>query len=175
MITLSNEKICGGKEILTRLSWETFEKFSSLIVDDIKDKKYNLDEVCLLGVARGGLPLLTYVSHNISVRNISVVQSMMTKSDNPFDYGKAKIILDGIRKEFKHYILFEDIIYKGSTIEIVQNFLKESGKEVLGIYSLVADERYKNSNIDVKIKTASTIKSEAWVKFPWEDSKKGIK
>lgn len=174
MITLSDKKICSGKNIFTKLSWGTFEKFSNLIVNDIKNKNYNLDEVCLLGIARGGLPLLTYVSHNISVRNISIVQAKMTKSDNLFDYGNAKIILDGIREDFKYYILFEDIIYKGSTIELVQNFLKEKNKKILEIYSLVADEKYINPNIDIKIKTASIIKTEDWVKFPWEDSQKWI-
>ncbi len=71
-------------------------------------------------------------------------------------------------KKGEEFILLEDIVYKGNTVKEIVDILTKNGKKVHSIYSLVIDENYSNDNIPVKIKSASTIRNEAWVKFPWE-------
>lgn len=146
------------------LDWSKFEELANLIIEDIEKKKFDKNKICLLGAARGALPLLTYISHKTNIRNISVVQLQMTKSDIPFDYGEVKVLLKGIRNEFQDFIILEDIIYKGNTIKEILKLLKN--KNVKEIYSLVIDEKY--IPIEYKVSSACMIKAEQWIKFPWE-------
>lgn len=146
------------------LSWKEFEELSNLIVEDIERKGFDKNKICLLGAARGALPLLTYISHKTNIRNISVVQLQMTNSDNPFDYGEVKVLFEGIRNEFQDFIILEDIIYKGNTVKEILKLLKN--KNIKAIYSLVIDEKYLP--MKHRVSSACMIKTEQWIKFPWE-------
>ena len=122
-------------------------------------------------MARGGLPLLVTLSHMLGVRQISIIQTQMSNSDNCHDYGKFRYMSDNIDESKKKCILFEDIIYKGTTTNGVIDILKSRGKEVLSVYSLIIDENFKNidiSNNDVAIKYAYEITADDWVYFYWE-------
>ncbi|MEG2379874.1 MAG: phosphoribosyltransferase family protein [Bacilli bacterium] len=165
---LLGEKSTRYKEEISKLTWDEFEELADIIADHIIYNKLNLQKVCLLGTARGALPLLTYISHQTGIRDISVMQLKMTNSDKPFDYGNVKVLLKAIRLDFDKFIVLEDIIYKGQTINIIQDELQKYGKEILEIYSLVIDEAYSNKNINLKVKAASVIKKDKWVVFPWE-------
>lgn len=164
MLLLSDKKIKIDGNIY-KLSWEEFEYLAKIISDDILKQKYDKSTTCLLGTARGALPLLTYVSHKTGIRNISVVQLQMTNSDNPFDYGEVKLLLNGIREDFENFIILEDIVYKGNTVKEIIKLLKN--KKIEKIYSLVIDEGYF-ACISNKIYSASILEREKWVKFPWE-------
>lgn len=54
---------------------------------DLKNKK-----IGLIGIARGALPLLVALSHELEIRSVSVIQVQMTNSDKKYDYGLAKIV-----------------------------------------------------------------------------------
>ena len=62
------------------------------IAEDIR-KNYDIrnKKIGLIGIARGALPLLVALSHELEIRYINVVQIEMTKSDREYDYGKVKI------------------------------------------------------------------------------------
>ncbi len=94
MILLGEKQIGYDSDNINRLSWNEFEELAELIAKDINNSSLGQMKVCLLGVARGGLPLLTYVSHHTGIRDVSIVQAKMTRSDNPFDYGKTKVFLE---------------------------------------------------------------------------------
>ena len=168
MILLSNKKygFTEDKEIIN-LSWEEFEGLAKEISNDILKDKINKNKICLLAAARGALPLLTYISHKTGIRNVSVIQIQMTNSDTPYDYGKVRLLLEAIREEFEDFIILEDIIYKGNTIKEIINILKNKNKTIKKVYSLILDENYK-SNCEYKIYSASLLKEEKWIKFPWE-------
>ncbi len=168
MKLLSQEKIGFNNDKFEQLSWDKFEKLSNIIVNDIISNNFHLEKVSLLGIARGALPLLSYVSHHIKIRDLSIIQLKMTNSDKPFDYGTASILFKAIRNDFDKFIIFEDIIFKGQTIQLVQDEIHKENKEIIAIYSLVADQAYKNDYIKVPIRTAAIIKKNNWVKFPWE-------
>lgn len=152
------------------LSWEQFDE----MVKQFSNKICSLpdpDKLCLLGVARGGLPLLTAVSHQTGIRNISIVQTQITNTDTPFDYGNIRLLIDGIRDEFDKFIVLEDIIGTGETLKFLLRYLQKKGKSISSIFSLVIDEDFLNSSeIDVPIYGGVKLPSKNWVVFPWERS-----
>ena len=168
MELLSIKKIGFESGSIFKLNWSDFEALAQIIVNHIIENKLHLKNVCLLGNARGALPLLTYVSHHTGIREISIIQLKRTKSDLPFDYGEVTILLKAIRNDFVNFIVLEDIVYKGHTIHQIQNELQKENKKIIEIYSLVIDEKYKNDIVKIKVKSASIIAENKWVKFPWE-------
>lgn len=168
MVLLGFEKIGFTEGEIFYLSWANFEHLAQLIVKNIIENELHLKKVCLLGCARGALPLLTYVSHHTGIRAISIVQLKMTKSDLPFDYGEASVLLKAIRKDFDDFIVLEDIIYKGQTIQQIQKEIEKENKKIIEIFTLVIDEKYQNEHISANVKAAAIMATNKWIKFPWE-------
>ena len=146
------------------------------IAEDIK-KKYNIskDDIELVGMARGGLPMLVTISHLLNIRKISMIQTQMSNSDKCHDYGKFRYISDNIDNKKRNCILLEDIIYKGVTTKGVIDILKKRNKKILSVYSLVIDEGFKNiENFNIDIKYVYEIEKDEWVYFFWETDLKEI-
>ena len=123
------------------LTWEQFNELVKQFSNEICSFP-DFHKLCLLGVARGGLPLLTAVSHQTGIRNISVVQTQITNTDTPFDYGNIRLLIDGIRGEFDKFIILEDIVGTGETLKFLQQYLQEKGKSISSVFSLVIDEDF---------------------------------
>lgn len=173
------EKILSSNNKIVKFNYDNYMYACKRMAEEIK-KNYNLDEedIELIGMARGGLPMLVTLSHLLGIRKISMIQTQMSNSDNCHDYGKFRYMSDNIDNSKKKCILLEDIIYKGTTTNGVINILKERGKEILGVYSLIIDEGFKKieiSNNDVEIKYAYEIVEDDWVYFFWETDLKEIK
>ena len=173
-VCLSEEakKKLKSKNKVAKLDYANYIDACKKIAEDIKNN-YDLSngDIELIGMARGGLPMLVTLSHFLDVREISMIQTQMSNSDNCHDYGKFRYMSDNIKDNKKKCILFEDIIYKGTTSNGVINILQERGKEVLGVYSLVIDANFKDieiENKDVFIKYAYEIEADNWVYFFWE-------
>ena len=165
---LGNEKLISKKGF-AKVTLSKFRKALKLVAEDLNK---NYDDVCLLGIARGGLPFAVGVSHFSGKRRLISIQIQMNKSDNVADYGKAYIYSNVFDSQFNNFILFEDIIYKGQSINEAVSLLKEKGKNVLGVYTLVLDENYENESVfkhpDIPVKYVYTVKADDWVYFPWE-------
>src|SRR5574344_2584752 len=118
------------------------------IAEDIK-AKYDIsnDDIELVGMARGGLPMLVTLSHLLGIRKVSMIQTKMSNSDNCHDYGDFRYVSDNLDNTKKKCILLEDIIYKGTTTNGVIDILKEKNKNILAVYSLIIDEGFKDINI----------------------------
>ena len=170
LIDLNKEMLISNDSNNAYVDLDKFRKALEIISNDII--QYRDENVCLLGIARGGLPLMTGVSHFSGIRDVTAIQIQMNKSDKQHDYGKAFIRDASFNDGFSKYILFEDIIYKGQSINQVTKILKEKGKEVLGVYSLVKDENFENDSVyefpEVPIKYVYTVTKDHWVYFPWE-------
>jgi orotate phosphoribosyltransferase len=141
----------------------------AISTDILNSKALSSEEVGLVGIARGALPMLTSVSHFTGKRRVSVIQNKMTNSDNCYDYGKVVNLSINLSDEFKKYILLEDIVYRGQTIGEAVRIIESIGSEVEAIYSLVADEnaaRYSKLNIPVKY--CYDLEADQWVHFLWE-------
>ena len=171
------EKLLSSNNKIVKFNYDIYMYACKRMAEEIKNN-YNLEDIELIGMARGGLPMLVTLSHLLGIRKISMIQTQMSNSDNCHDYGKFRYISDNIDSSKKKCILLEDIIYKGTTTNGVINILKEKGKEILGVYSLIIDEGFKKieiSNNDVEIKYTYEIIEDDWVYFFWETDLKEIK
>lgn len=167
-----NVKKLTGKNKVVKFDYAKYMSACKLIAQDIKDK-YDLtrNDIELVGIARGGLPMLVTLSHLLDIRRISMIQTQMSNSDNCHDYGNFRYMNDNLDDTKRKCILFEDIIYKGKTTNGVINKLKEKNKEICAVYSLIIDEGFKDieiDNSDVEINYIYEIKKDDWVYFFWE-------
>lgn len=143
-----------------------------VIADDIM-KSYDLKskQIGLIGIARGALPLLVALSHELEIRSVSVIQVQMTNSNKKYDYGLAKIVNGYIDDYFNEYIVLEDMISHGRSVNLVVNELTEKNKKVLAIYSLFMNRDMKKLKLDnecMDIKYVYLTRQEQWVYFFWE-------
>ena len=170
---LNEEKILLKSENkIIKFNYNHYIEACKIIADDIR-KNFDLEHenIELIGMARGGLPMLVTLSHLLGIRQISMIQTQMSNSDNCHDYGKFRYMSDNIDDSKKKCILLEDIIYKGTTTDGVIDILKEREKEILGVYSLIIDRGFNNIDIknnDIDIKYVYEIVEDDWVYFYWE-------
>lgn len=153
-------------------NYDQYWKAIKSICKDIKNK-YDItgENIGILGIARGGLPMLVSISHELGIRNISMVQIQMSNSDNCHDYGEVRLISECINDNIEQFIVLEDIIYKGKTTDATISLLKNRNKKVLGVYSLILDEGFKDISIknkEVDINYAYELNEDDWVYFLWE-------
>ena len=167
-----------SKNKIVKFDYEHYIDACKKMAEEIK-ANYDLnDDVELIGMARGGLPMLVTLSHMLGIRQISMIQTQMSNSDNCHDYGKFRYMSDNISKDKTKCILLEDIIYKGTTTNGVIDILKEKNKEILGVYSLIIDAGFKDieiKNNDIEIKYVYEINADDWVYFFWETDIREIK
>ena len=163
------DRILTSNTNINYFYWDNFDYAKEQIVYDIKSTYSQLESIGIVGVARGGLPLLTAVAHDLEIRDVSVIQVKMTNSDNKFDYGKANMIDGYLCGNYSTYIIIEDVIYKGHSSSLVANYLEEQDKTVLGIYSLVIDEAFleKKNTLRYDVRGVYRLRKDQWVVFPW--------
>lgn len=172
-------KICLGKDVPVnngdptvkiKYTEKDFLNAVEKISNNIK-KCYGDKKIGLIGLARGGLPLTVAVSHRLDIREISVVQIKMTKSNKKWDYGSPEWINGYINENVDGYIIFEDIVSHGRSVNLLVNELKKQGKEVFCIYSLFLNSEMKKLKLDnetMDIKYVDLINQNQWVNFFWE-------
>lgn len=167
-----------SKNKIVKFDYEHYIDACKKMAEEIKANYEINDDVELIGMARGGLPMLVTLSHMLGIRQISMIQTQMSNSDNRHDYGKFRYMSDNISKDKTKCILLEDIIYKGTTTNGVIDILKEKNKEILGVYSLIIDDGFKDieiKNNDIEIKYVYEINADDWVYFFWETDIREIK
>ena len=88
------QKTLKSNNKIVKFDYEHYIDACKVMAEEIK-KNYNLDEdnIELIGMARGGLPMLVTLSHLLGVRKVSMIQTQMSNSDNCHDYGKFRYIL----------------------------------------------------------------------------------
>lgn len=168
---LLDNKLESKNEVI-KFDYEKYIKACKLIATDIKNNfDITSDKVEIIGMARGGLPMLVTLSHLLGIREISMIQTKMSNSDKCHDYGEFRYISDNINTKKKYCILFEDIVYKGKTTDGIIDILKKKNKKVLAVYSLIIDEEFKNielKNKDTNLSYVFEIPKDDWVYFFWE-------
>lgn len=160
----------GNPNIKINFNEKDFLSAVKLISEDIKNK-YQNQKIGLIGIARGGLPLLVAVSHQTGIREISVVQIQMTCSNNKWDYGEEHIIDGYINDSFDKFIIFEDIVSHARSVNLLIRELESKNKEVLDIYTLFINEdmlKHKYVDEHININYVNMITQEQWTNFFWE-------
>lgn len=168
-----NNQILISNNKVIKFDYNLYIEACEKIAKDIKNKYRDLEEIEIIGMARGGLPMLVTLSHLLGIRKVSMIQTQMSNSDNCHDYGEFRYMSDNIDDNKKKCILLEDIIYKGKTTNGVVDILKKRGKEILEVYSLIADIGFRDiviDNNDVNINYVYEIEKDDWVYFFWENN-----
>lgn len=162
----------GDGNIKIKFGEKDFLKAVRLISNDILEKYGDKKEkIGLIGLARGGLPLLVAVSHQTEIRKVNVVQIQLTNSNEKWDYGDVRWVNGYIDDDIDEFIVFEDIICKGRSVNLLVNELKKKGKKVIAIYSLFINEIFKDLKLDdetMDISYVNMICPKQWVYFFWE-------
>lgn len=175
------KKCLGNKELIfngdpskkIRYGEKEFLYAVDLIAKDI-EKKYGekKDKIGLIGVARGGLPLLVTLSHRLNIRKISVIQVKMTNSDKQWDYGNLEVVNEFIQDDVDEFIIIEDIVSKGRSVNVVIDELTKKNKKALEIYSLIMNNVMNElslKNDEININYVNLILPTQWVNFFWEN------
>ena len=162
----------GNPNIKIKFGEKDFLEAVDLISKDILEKYgKKKGKIGLIGLARVGLPLLVAVSHQTDIRRVNVVQIQMTNSNNRWDYGDAKWVDGYIDKDIDEFIIFEDMVSHGRSINLLVNELTKMGKKVLAIYSLFMNNDMKDLTIEneyMDIVYVNLICQKQWVFFFWE-------
>lgn len=160
------------KEVI-RLTTEKVEMAILSICKNI-DNLVNFDE--FLVIVRGGMVPAIYLSHYLNKRNFVFFQGFKTNSNIPQDFSpKFKKICSKINKG-KKYLIVEDIIFKGETIYQAIKYTEKNGGKIVGVCSLVMDEKFKNfikKNLSIPLFVAFQCQNRKWIRFPWEKKIKG--
>lgn len=162
----------GDPNIKIRFGEKKFLESVDLISKDIENKYLNEGKnIGLIGLARGGLPLLVAVSHRTGIRKINVVQIKMTESNEKWDYGKPEWINGFIDENTDEFIIFEDMVSHGRSVNLLVNELTKMNKKVLAIYTLFMNNDMKELSLDneyMDINYVNLITQKQWVYFFWE-------
>jgi len=155
------------------MSWEEFHlgcmNINQKLLSLLDENHYQKEDIMLVGIARGGLPMLTCISHLSGIKNTLTIHMRMTNSDQPFDYGTVKCLLEFPKFNEKNVIIFDDVLYKGNTFNYVYSLMEKIQKRVILYSTLVKDESLNILNhIQVPYYSSYIIKSESWIYFPWE-------
>ena len=166
----------GNPDIKIKFDEKMFLESVDLIAADIK-KNYDLKKkkIGLIGVARGALPILVALSHKLDIREIGVVQIQMTNSNNRWDYGDAKWINGFIPDGFDEYIVLEDMVSHGRSVNLLVNKMVEMNKKIAAIYTLFMNKDMKDLKLDneyMDIKYVNMTCQQQWVYFFWEEGYK---
>ena len=162
----------GDPNIKIRFGEKEFLESVDLISKDIENKYLNEGKnIGLIGLARGGLPLLVAVSHRTGIRKINVVQIKMTESNERWDYGKPEWVNGFIDENIDKFIIFEDMVSHGRSVNLLVNELTKMNKKVLAIYTLFMNNDMKELSLDneyMDINYVNLITQKQWVYFFWE-------
>ena len=95
----------------------------------------------------------------------------MTESNERWDYGNPEWVNGFVDDEVDDFIIFEDMVSHGRSINLLVNELMKKGKNVLDIYTLFMNEDMKEIYIDneyMDINYVYLITQKQWVYFFWE-------
>lgn len=162
----------GDPSIKIKFDEKSFLEAVELISNDILVKYADSNKkIGFIGLARGGLPLLVAVSHRTGIREINVVQIKMTNSNEKWDYGTPEFVNGFINEDIDEFIIFEDMVSHGRSVNLLVNKLTSLNKRVLAIYTLFLNEDMKKLTLDneyMDIVYVNMISQQQWVYFFWE-------
>ena len=114
----------------------------------------------------------TMLSHRLKIRKLVFYQGIKTRSNKPHDYGD--FYCDSLPKIISgcKYLIVEDIIFEGDTVNSAVNYIKKSGGICIGVCSLVIDENLRiipaGSTNSTPLICAYQCENLKWIRFPWE-------
>ena len=157
-------------------SWQLLEKDVKTIARQIK-KNHKFDT--LLVMVRGGMVPAIMLTHLLGRKDLAFFQVHRALSNNPHDWGDFQIKnIPPIRRGEK-FLLVEDIIFTGKTLNKVIDYILSQGGKITAIASLVADEKFLKSEAEkypkINLICPHFCRHQQWIRFPWENKIRGEK
>ena len=152
---------------VTRLSWQEFTEMTLNLAGSFLQDGGPPD--VLIGIARGGLPLLTALASYFKVSDVGVGFVRSTVTDDPFSSRLPTVecrclaVPGGVQG--RSVVIVDDIIRSGRTIEAVLGELESEAPLTVRVASLYAEPQV----LDFPLHSVRTADPKSWIIFPWDD------
>lgn len=147
------------------MSWDDFNIHVKGLAGTLASRQPRPD--VLIGVARGGLPLLTAMAHRLGLENIGVALVRSTVTDDPFadrfSTAQSRGLIASCDLRDKCVAVVDDIIRSGRTIHTVLNELAQHQPAQVQVAALYAEKR----DFAFDYICSSDVHPDTWIEFPW--------
>jgi len=163
--------------MIRHLSWDDFETLALSLVEQLRDKQYDL----ILGIARGGLPLSVYLSHKLEMRTFGTLLAKKTRSEEAFALARQDrlVISDYILPSCqpRSILVIDDVVAYGDLFSSVETLLHTHyGPELHISYATLFLDKHQVSQgpfgsiLNTLYYAENIDNSRIWIVFPWENT-----
>lgn len=150
-----------------KIGWLKFSELARGIARKIKRRKYNWDKYGLLGISRGGLPLLTFVANYLELQDVYTVQISATNSDKAGDKRDEPQIMHYDLGKKENFIVLDDVVSTGKSISRLYSYMLGLNRNLERVYCMFGDRDIERQT-GVDIETEEWKDSNEWAVFCWE-------
>lgn len=156
---------------VTRLAWPEFMTLTGNLAERLAEDGGPPD--FLIGIARGGLPLLAALASYFKVSDVGVAFVRSTVTDDPFAMRLPRVecrclaLPGGI--EGRSVVIADDIIRSGRTVRAVLAGLGPGARSSVRVASLYAEP----GTAGFSHQSARVAEPDRWILFPWDDWPQG--
>jgi len=137
----------------------------------LKEKKFK--DIYIVGINRGGLIPLGYLSYFLNTRNTCIIDINLYPNEKLREIKKSDIRSVINQLQFVNYltekdllIFVDDLIDSGSTFKVIEKALRSLNNRALTINCVLFG---KPNDLNI---IYGKIKPEGWLVFPWDEFKK---
>ena len=127
------------------------------------------EQPILVGVSRGGLPLLTVLASYLKSREVGVAFSESTLSDEPFSERlsavSCNLLACGSDITDRHVLVVDDMIRSGRTASAVIDAVLKFRPASIAVYAPFVEPLERSFNVYAN----RSIDEHTWVVFPWDN------
>lgn len=162
-------EVQGGR-LIHRYSHETFvtdvvmlaRQIALVGTESADDEQDSFKPDVVIGIARGGLPVATYLAHALHVRSVTDVDVLLgdviPPKYHPRTYGKRH-----------HYLLVDDMSDSGHTFMVAKEALETTMKARGWNFQITTAALWvREGSSFVPDYYARQVIGDAWIDFPWE-------
>jgi hypoxanthine phosphoribosyltransferase len=150
-----------------KLSWDQYNDLARNLIKHINETNFRPE--LIIGIARGGLPLLTTIASAFSTREVGVLFIQNTVADEAFSARLPEAVCHGVgipyQVQDRKVLLVDDIIRSGQSIKQSIKILEELGAKAIKVITL-----YKQKGeYPFDYYSPVEVKKETWIVFPWDN------
>ena len=143
------ENLVGKEKVVDDIGWDQFDYYVDMLHGQMTNAPFV--PTCVVGLARGGLPLAVCLSHKFGVPMIPV--TFQTRDGEKSEWIKVP----------ENGLVVDDINDSGETLE---SFMAGQHKSVQT--AVLINKPSSKYNVDYEAYTAQDSDDDIWYEFPWE-------
>ena len=140
-----------------KVSWEEFDSLAKQIYNAILASNISFDSI--IGIARGGLFLSSYLAYQLSIKKLYVINTQLYADKNLIT---PQILYYPENIKLNNVLVVDDILDTGSTYNLLHDLLHKIANNVS--WAVLIDKAKSNIKADF---TGLTMSKDVWVEFPW--------